>query len=218
MGNRLNSIAIAWVIIGAAFLGFSDEFANSASASSNDTLQYDDMQNPESMVEQGTNSEAPDSKVDESLSESRVKDLSKDAFIEGLNLGKASHLATRNDIEAMKAKIGVRDPDKNYNIIYDGYGTGLAPPTEEEWETMIDTLVIVDSIETGSGKGQSTLGGPLGASPDLMLDPSFPAVGNQGAEGSCGQRPTMPTASCRQRTKAGPTSTYPTAQPTRTIL
>jgi PKD repeat protein len=185
MGNRANAIVIAWMIIGAAFLGFSNGFANSASASSNERLQNDDVQIPVSLAEQGIDSETSDSEIDESQAESRVKDLSKDTFNKDANLAKGSHLATRNDIDAMKAKIGVRDPDKNYNIIYDGHGTGLAPPTEEEWEAMIDTLVIVDSQETGSGKGQSTLGGPLGATTDLMADPSFPAVGNQGSEGSC---------------------------------
>jgi len=94
-------------------------------------------------------------------------------------------LATREDIEAMKAKIKVRDPDKNYNVIIDGHGTGLAPPTEQEWEDMIGNVVIVDSVKDEAKDGGNSLQGPLGASINLMADPSFPAVGNQGAEGSC---------------------------------
>ena len=57
-----------------------------------------------------------------------------------------SHILTREEVENMKKEIGVRDMDKNYNRIIDGHGTGLAPPTEEEWEWMIGRIEVVDGL------------------------------------------------------------------------
>jgi len=57
-----------------------------------------------------------------------------------------THLLTREEVEIMKKTIGVRDMNKNYNTIIDGRGTGLAPPTEEEWEWMIGRIEVVDEV------------------------------------------------------------------------
>ncbi len=94
-----------------------------------------------------------------------------------------SHFVIREEIEAMKSRIGVREPNKNYNMIIDGHGTGLAPPTEQQWEATIGRLKIVDSVQRGLERLQD---GPLGnSSVDLMEDPCFPQVRSQGGEGSC---------------------------------
>jgi C1A family cysteine protease len=87
-----------------------------------------------------------------------------------------SHPATREEIDALKQQLGVYDATKNYNVIIDGHGTGLAPPTETSYETMIGSLQIVDTIK------QSSL---LPTSADLSADPCFPSVGNQKSQGSC---------------------------------
>jgi C1A family cysteine protease len=86
-----------------------------------------------------------------------------------------SHLATKEEIESMKAGIGVRDFAKNYNIIVDGHGTGLTPPTEQEWDAMIGSVKIVDSVTNPRSRG----------SVDHSQEPCFPVVGNQGGQGSC---------------------------------
>lgn len=88
------------------------------------------------------------------------------------------HLATVVDIEDMKKEIGIRDPKKNYNQIINGYGTGLAPPTLEEWNLMVGDLHIVDEVNLAKGV-------PLPTAQDLSLDPCFPKVGSQGQQGSC---------------------------------
>ena len=151
MDERLISIGIMCVMVGSAFFGAALYYSPEASSAS-----YSQMTEAMSNEEARSNPDA------------QTRGVEQERY--------ASHLATRQEIEAMKAKIGVRERDKNYNIIIDGHGTGLAPPTEREWEAMISTLEIVDSVQ-----GIRRLGGPLGASPDLMADPSFPAVGNQGA-------------------------------------
>ncbi|MFQ6127574.1 MAG: OmpL47-type beta-barrel domain-containing protein [Thermoplasmata archaeon] len=86
-----------------------------------------------------------------------------------------SHLVKAAEIENLKAVIGVRNPEKNYNVLIDGYGTGLAPPTEAEWQQMIGNLMLVDDVM------------------DPLLEPAvdhsqelyFPPVRSQQTQGSC---------------------------------
>lgn len=87
----------------------------------------------------------------------------------------SSHLATKADVDALKAEMGVRDPNKNYNVIVDGFGTGAAPPTEEGWDSLLGNLVIVDGVSDP----------PQPMSIDISQSPYFPVVGNQGQQGSC---------------------------------
>ncbi len=94
---------------------------------------------------------------------------------------KVYHFATRQDIDKLKAQIGVREPGKNYNMIVDGHGTGLAPPTEESWESYENSLLIVDEIKSPSSPGP----GPSPSAVDMSTDQHFPAIGNQGWQGSC---------------------------------
>ncbi len=86
-----------------------------------------------------------------------------------------SHLATPSDIQSLKSTLGVRDPEKNYNLIINGFGTGAAPPTEEEYNSLIGELSIITGV----------IDPPTATSIDLSQDPYFPTVGNQGSQGSC---------------------------------
>ncbi len=89
-----------------------------------------------------------------------------------------SHRMTDAELSQMKRIIGVAEKGKNYNKIINGHGTGLRPPTEEQWARIQQTTRIVDSLKSG---------GPLGAplSVDLSALKSFPPIGNQGSQGSC---------------------------------
>ncbi len=171
MDTRMVSICIAIMMIGTAFLGATKVQVHSAEDSP--TTQAGEQTSAPTaeppLIQQQVNT------INHQTTSSRGGDQDK----------YSSHLATRQEIEALKARIGVREKDKNYNLIYDGLGTGLAPPTEEEWEAMIGTLEIVDSVEDEPVKGPLPLGDDPGATVDLMADPSFPAVYSQGAEGSC---------------------------------
>ncbi len=86
-------------------------------------------------------------------------------------------LATLEDLPALMAATGIRDPGVDYNVIIEGMGTGLAPPSEEEWERAIGTMYLdlgADGYEV-----------PTASSLDLSVEPYFPEVRSQGSEGSC---------------------------------
>ncbi|NPA75642.1 MAG: hypothetical protein GXO25_06140 [Euryarchaeota archaeon] len=85
------------------------------------------------------------------------------------------HIVNTRDVDELKEKIGVRVPGKNYNVIIDGHGTGLAPPTEQEYKSMVGHFIYVDSVKNFQSNG----------SVDLSQSPYFPPVGNQGQQGSC---------------------------------
>ncbi|MCU0860710.1 MAG: pre-peptidase C-terminal domain-containing protein, partial [Methanomassiliicoccales archaeon] len=88
------------------------------------------------------------------------------------------HLITYPEMLELRAKLGVRQEGVDYNVIVDGFGTGLAPPSEEGWEGMVGNVRVPDN-EPADGLG-------LPASYDLSAQGYFPKVGNQGSQGSCG--------------------------------
>ncbi len=85
------------------------------------------------------------------------------------------HYVTEEDVAKWKQRWGVREDNKNYNIIVDGHGTGLAPPSEDEYNSMIGKIIQIDDV----------LNPPTRGAVDLSQDPRFPKVGNQGGQGSC---------------------------------
>ena len=85
-----------------------------------------------------------------------------------------SHPATQEEIDEMKQQIGVFNPNKNYNKLYDGHGTGASPPTEEQWNEMVGSLLIDEIIPPIS----------LPTTVDLSESVYFPKVGDQEQQGS----------------------------------
>ena len=88
------------------------------------------------------------------------------------------HLITVPEMESLKRKIGVCEEGRNYNQIINGYGTGLRPPTDEEWTEIANKTYVVDEIFL-----DQTIQSPL--SVDHTTKPWFPPIGNQDGEGSC---------------------------------
>jgi hypothetical protein len=86
---------------------------------------------------------------------------------------------TREKVNEMKEQIGVRDPNKNYNQIIDGHGTGYAPPTEDSLENLIGKISLLheirDPIQPSAYRASIDLSGQI----------YFPIVGDQMAQGSC---------------------------------
>lgn len=85
------------------------------------------------------------------------------------------YLLTAEGIDDLRRLWGMRDDGREYNVVIDGHGTGLAPPSEEDYEALVGRLTI------GAPE-------PLPMAPssvDLSDDPWFPPVGNQGSQGSC---------------------------------
>lgn len=86
---------------------------------------------------------------------------------------------TKQEFNALKEKEGIYIRGKNYNIIIDGHGTGLRPPTTEQWEEMRKLPICIDDIEfTGAKDGAPP-------SHDNSATIWFPPIGNQDGEGSC---------------------------------
>ena len=83
-----------------------------------------------------------------------------------------------DDIDFLKLNEGIADESKNYNVIIDGSGTGLKPPTNEEWNKTGNSIRIIDDISFSN---------PMVLSTSKLHNQSiyFPPIGNQGAEGSC---------------------------------
>lgn len=85
------------------------------------------------------------------------------------------HLLTAEELDGLREQWGTREAGRDYNIVLDGQGTGLAPPSEAGYEQMLGRLTV--------GAPEPRMMAP--ASVDLSADPWFPAVGNQGSQGSC---------------------------------
>ena len=95
------------------------------------------------------------------------------------NLEKASvneHKITPLELIALESKIGVYLEGQNYSQIIDGHGTGLRPPTEQEWTEIATRLSSVGSVSPQLS---------LPSSVDQSTKPWFPPIGNQGSQGSC---------------------------------
>ncbi|KPJ48863.1 hypothetical protein AMJ40_06745 [candidate division TA06 bacterium DG_26] len=84
---------------------------------------------------------------------------------------------TDDEFNRLKEKEGVFEEGKNYNIVIDGHGTGLRPPTEEQWEEMRRVACVADRIESP--------GNLVRASHDNSATRWFPPIGTQDGEGSC---------------------------------
>jgi len=86
-----------------------------------------------------------------------------------------SHMLTEAEAMELKSKVGIREPNKNYNLLFNGLGTGLAPPTAAEWDAMVGNVEVVES--------------PVFSSFPSSLDHStsiyFPPVRSQASQGSC---------------------------------
>jgi hypothetical protein len=89
----------------------------------------------------------------------------------------AKRVMTDEEFLRFKADVGVAVPGRNYNVIIDGHGTGLRPPTAEEWEEIRYLPIVADLASL------VTAGVP--ESWDNSDTPWFPPIGNQDGEGSC---------------------------------
>lgn len=95
------------------------------------------------------------------------------------NMGLQAQVTTTaldpGEYEKLKNMEGVYQKGVNYNPIINGHGTGLRPPSEEEWEEIKKRDLVVRTYK----------GGAAPASIDNSRFRWFPPVGNQDGEGSC---------------------------------
>ncbi len=88
------------------------------------------------------------------------------------------HQLTSADVASFRSMMGTKDLSIDYNQQVDGKGTGLAPPSELDYEEMVGSYVL-----TSTSTADLTASAP--SSFDLSTSGSFPAVGSQGSQGSC---------------------------------
>ena len=91
-------------------------------------------------------------------------------------VGISNHKISSSELNALRSEIGVYINGQNYSEVIDGHGTGLQPPTEQEWTIIANNIDSVDSI---------SLDASLPSSVDQSETPWFPPIGNQGPQGSC---------------------------------
>lgn len=88
------------------------------------------------------------------------------------------HWITPSDLAKLKSRIGTSSEDGNYNQLIDGHGTGLQPPSDEQWAKIADNAYVVDMISF-----------KVATAPPSRVDHSseswFPPIGNQDGQGSC---------------------------------
>jgi len=85
---------------------------------------------------------------------------------------------TTRELEELKQVFGVGEKGRSYNQIINGYGTGLRPPTEDEWTKIASKIHVVDKILPNQISDPPAV-------VDHTTEPWFPPIGNQGSEGSC---------------------------------
>ncbi|MBN1538540.1 MAG: C1 family peptidase [Candidatus Thermoplasmatota archaeon] len=98
------------------------------------------------------------------------------------NIYEGLKLRTRDikdaDLSFLMENEGVASSEEVYNIRIDGTGTGLKPPTQNEWGYIFNSFNMIDDISFASPAA-------LNASKLHNQSKYFPPIGNQGAEGSC---------------------------------
>ena len=85
---------------------------------------------------------------------------------------------TDEEIDNIIASGWVSREGVNYNRIIDGHGTGLKPPSEEDWKRIAKDMIVVESVKPLKRGG-------FAASVDHSSSIYFPPIGNQDGEGSC---------------------------------
>ena len=85
------------------------------------------------------------------------------------------HKMSNSELQDLKKIVGVSVEKEQRNEVFDGYGTGLRTPTEQEWNKIASDAIIVDDVTAEA----------LPSSIDLSQTSWFPPIGNQGAQGSC---------------------------------
>jgi hypothetical protein len=88
------------------------------------------------------------------------------------------HKIAVSDLIKLKTRIGASSEDARYNQLIDGHGTGLLPPTDEEWANIAANTYVVDSISFNTATETPS-------SVDHSNESWFPPIGNQDGQGSC---------------------------------
>lgn len=92
------------------------------------------------------------------------------------NLNLQEHKINQAELVAIQTGRGTYQSVYNYSRILNGHGTGLRPPTQDEWADIAANAYIVDDVQYGA---------ELPTTVDLSESAWFPPIGDQGVQGSC---------------------------------
>ena len=107
-----------------------------------------------------------------------LNQFSEHTFIYTLN-GKQylAEYITEEKVEEMKKGVNFEGSREHSNIVINGHGTGYSTPSEEDLDSLIGGISL---LELTSEYKQGYM-----ATADLSTEIYFPAVGDQGTQGSC---------------------------------
>ncbi|OPY34620.1 MAG: Papain family cysteine protease [Methanomassiliicoccales archaeon PtaU1.Bin124] len=86
------------------------------------------------------------------------------------------HRIQQSEVDSLQTLLGVRQDGVDYNLLYDGHGTGLSPLSSSEYSTLTEQAYVVSSVVSDLTYASSL---------DLSNSPYFPAVGDQLSLGAC---------------------------------
>jgi fibronectin type 3 domain-containing protein len=89
---------------------------------------------------------------------------------------------TAGELQELRSTTGVAVPGEDYNPIIRGFGTGLRPPTEEEWAMIAENGLMLTGAAGSAADGFDQA---IPSVIDWSATEHFPPIGNQGSEGSC---------------------------------
>lgn len=95
----------------------------------------------------------------------------------GGTISHSYHKMTQSEMSVLRSQFGTKDPTADYNVMVNGHGTGLAPPSAESWLSMVGSVNVLDSLEADLSSIPTSL--------DLSTSTAFPAVGDQASQPSC---------------------------------
>jgi len=137
---------------------------------------YDDYDSS-SLASIHVSSDTPLNTINESSVMARIVGVSKStARVPFLSKNDSSKGIPYEFLEEMKSDLGIYDESRDYNQIIMGYGTGLMPPSNEEWDIIGNQWSLSGDFVEGSS---------LPLSFDNSSSIFFPPIGDQGTEGSC---------------------------------
>ena len=100
------------------------------------------------------------------------------------SLGTARKM-TASELSRMKSELGTAETGRNYNKRFGEFGTGLRPPSEDEWSAVYDSTRIIEPLTLDRAEAPKDVDSESPASIDWSSTMYFPPIGSQGSEGSC---------------------------------
>ncbi len=97
----------------------------------------------------------------------------------------ASRKLTSSELSELKSDLGIAEQGNNYNLKVGGFGTGLRPFDEGEWDAIENSTYILDSKLLSIDAAALFTDGAGLSSIDWSETKYFPPIGSQGSEGSC---------------------------------